>query len=50
MEKKKRSPLISQEKVCMPFNKGDLGLRRVTAMNDSFLSKLLWRWHKEEGE
>ena len=34
----------------MPLNKGGLGLRRVTTMNDSLLAKLLWRWHKEEGE
>ena len=34
----------------MPYNKGGLGLRRVTTMNDSLLAKLLWRWHKEEGE
>ena len=48
--KKERLALISWEKVCMPFNKGGLGLRRVTTMNDSLFVKLLWRWHKEEGE
>lgn len=50
MEKKKRLALIAWEKICMPFNKGGLGLRRVTTMNDYLLSKLLWRRHKEEGE
>ena len=48
--KKKIMPLIAWEKVCMPLNKGGLGLGRVTTMNDSLLAKLLWRWHKEEGE
>lgn len=34
----------------MPLNKGGLGLRRITIMNELLLAKLLWRWHKEEGE
>ena len=34
----------------MSLNKGGLGLRRVTTMNEFLLAKLLWRWHKEEGE
>ena len=50
MEIKKRLPLIGWEKVCMPLNKGGLGLIRVTTMNEFLLAKLLWRWHKEEGE
>ena len=47
---KKRIPLIALENVCMPRKKGGFGLRRVTSMNDLLLAKLLWRWHKEDGE
>ena len=50
MEKKKRLALVVWEKVFMPFDKGGLGLRRFSSMNDSLLAKLIWRWHKEEGE
>ena len=50
VENQKRLPLIAWENVCMPFEKGGLGLRRITTMNKFLLAKLLWRWHKEEGE
>lgn len=50
METKKRLPLIAWENVCIPKGKGGIGLRRISIMNELLLAKLLWRWHKEEGE
>ena len=48
--KKKRMDLIVCDKVCMPINKGGLGLRRVMTMNDSLISKIIFTWHQEKGE
>ena len=50
MESKKRLPLIALENVCIPKGKGGLGLQRISTMNELLLAKLLWRWHREDGE
>ncbi len=50
METKKGLRLIASENVCIPKGKGGLGLQRISFMNELLLAKLLWRWHKEEGE
>ena len=50
METKKRLPLIVWENVCIPKGKGGLGFWRLSFMNELLMVKLIWRWHKEEGE
>jgi hypothetical protein len=50
METKKRMALIAWDKVCKPVEKGGLGLRKVSEMNDFLMAKLLWRLFKDKGE
>jgi len=35
--------MISWDKICRPKKMGDLGLRKMAAVNSAFLSKLTWK-------
>lgn len=41
--RKKKFHLVSFERICLPFELGGLGLKRIREINLSLLSKWFWR-------
>ena len=39
--------LVARDKVCLPMEKGGLGIRKVGLFNQALLGKWLWRFGKE---
>jgi hypothetical protein len=42
---KSKSALVAWRTVCLPKNKGGLGLFEIKACNESFIAKQLWNIH-----